>query len=349
MSCAASIDSFKLMKTIATISLTILTTLTFAQKIFTVDNFAKEYYGKIQISDTSEVFSKGWIAIYERKTNNQIIKVMSDELALTLHDGKAFANIKSLPYGEQSLIMYDDFNFDGKKDFAICDGQNSSYHLPSFRIYLASEKGFLYSNEFTTLSQEYTGMFNIDAKAKRIYTMAKSGCCLHEFSEFMVVNNKPKAVKIVTDKQDLPFNTTTEETWNGKKMVKKSIRTIDTDQEGIEVILSFNIPRNNKQVILYNINDRMLYYALVRKDSTVEFSYPIEAVYNSPDFQFDSTANKLSVTFRNKTATYNVYEQQNEIGITIKQEGKTSNWVGDIDTRKGSLDRLRKVKLDNVH
>jgi hypothetical protein len=33
----------------------------------------------------------------------------------------------------KSLIMYEDFNFDGKKDLAICDGQNSSYHLPSLR------------------------------------------------------------------------------------------------------------------------------------------------------------------------------------------------------------------------
>ena len=33
--------------------------LAVAQAIFTVDGFAKEYYGKIEISDTTEVFSKG--------------------------------------------------------------------------------------------------------------------------------------------------------------------------------------------------------------------------------------------------------------------------------------------------
>ena len=83
------------MKALTTILLTIFTTVTLAQNIFTVDNFSKDYYGKIQISDTSEVFSKGWVAIYDRRTNKQIIKLASDELALTLHDGKAFANIKS--------------------------------------------------------------------------------------------------------------------------------------------------------------------------------------------------------------------------------------------------------------
>ena len=338
------------MRTLTTILLLIfIATLSFAQKVFTVDNFSKEYYGKIQISDTSEVFSKGWVAIYNRNTNKQIIKVVSDELALTLHGGKAVANIKSLPYGEQSLIMYEDVNFDGKKDLALCDGQNSCYHGPSFKIYLATDKGFLYNKEFTRLAQEYCGMFNIDREAKRIYTMTKSGCCWHEYSEFIVVNNSPKAIKIITDQQDMPYNIYTEEVWNGKSMVKKSVKTIDTEQEGIEVILSFKVPTNGKQIILYNINDRMLYYAVVKKDSSVEFSYPIEAVYQSRDFTFDTAAGNLAVTFKNKDAIYKVYERHNEVGIAITVDSKEYNWLGDTSTKKGSLDRLRRVKIDNVY
>lgn len=337
------------MRTLLTTLLLTLTSVTFAQNVFTVDNFSKGYYGRIQIDDSSKVFSKGWIVIYDRRANKQIIKVVSDELALTLHEGKAIANIKSLPYGEQSLIMYEDFNFDGKKDFAICDGQNSCYHGPSFKIYLATDKRFVYSKEFTRLSQEYCGMFTTDAKSKRIYTMTKSGCCWHEFSEFIVVNNKPKAIKIITDDEAMPFNVHTEITWDGKVMKKKSTKTIDAEQEGIKVILSFKIPKNNKQIILYNINDRMLYYALIQKDSTVEFSYPIEAVYQSRDFRFDSTSNNMAVTFKNKNANYNIYERRNEIGITINTNGKTYNWVGDLNTKNGSLSNLRKVKLDNVY
>lgn len=337
------------MRTLTTIFLTIFTTLIFAQKVFTIEKFSKDYYGKIQISDTSEVFSKGWIAIYDSKTKKQLIKVVSDELALELHEGKVVANIKSLPYGEQSLIMYEDFNFDGIKDFAICDGQNSCYHGPSFKIFLSTDKGFLFNKEFTRLSQEYCGMFNIDDKAKRIYTMTKSGCCWHEFSEFIVVNNKPKAIKIYTEEQDTPFNISTSEIWNGKSMVKNSVRTIDLDQEGIVVILSFQVPKKDKKIILFNLNDRMLYYVLVRKDNTVEFSYPIDADYQSTDFQFDNTANSLGVTFKNKSTTYKVYEQLSQIGITINTDGKTYNWIGDLNSKRGSLDRLRKVKLENVY
>ncbi len=98
--------------------------------------------------------------------------------------------------------------------------------------------------------------------------MTKSGCCWHEFSEFIVQNNKPRAIRISTVQQEIPFSIYTEEIWNGKAMVKKSVKTIDMEQEGIEVILSFKVPANGRQVILYNINDRMLNYAAVRKDSS---------------------------------------------------------------------------------
>src|SRR6185369_18098184 len=104
---------------------------------------------------------------------------------------------------------------------------------------------------------------------------------------------------------------------NGKTMVKKTRRTIDIEQEGIEVILSFIVPENGKKIILYNINDRTLNYALLRKDSTVEFFFPIETVYKNPDFRFDSSATGLSVTFTNKTATYKIYDRPNELGVEI--------------------------------
>lgn len=326
----------------------ITSNLTFAQTVFTVDNFSKDYYGKVEISDTTEVFSKGWVAIYNRKTNKQIIKVVSEELAFSLHDGKVFANIKSSPYGEQSLIMYEDYNFDGKKDFAIEDGQNSCYHGPSFKIYLATNKGFSYSEAFTKLAQEYCGMFQVDYSEKKIYTMTKSGCCWHQFSEFIVKNNKPKAIKIITEEQDFAFNIFTEETWNGKRMIKKQEKTIDTEQEGIQIILSFIVPENGKKVILFNINDRTLNYAILRKDSTVEFSYPIETVYQNPDFKFNKSKTNRSVTFSNKSATYKIYERPTELGIEITIDGKTYNLLGDNKTKTGGLDNLLKVQLDNV-
>lgn len=318
-----------------------------SQTVFIVDNFSPNYYGKILIDDTAEVFSKGCITIYEKKTNKQIIQVPSEELALFLHNGKAVANIRLLPYGEQSLIIYDDFNFDNKKDFALEDGQNSCYHGPSFRIYLATNNGFIYNEDFTRLAQEYCGMFSVDNDKKKIYTMTKSGCCWHEFSEFIVQNNKPKAVKIVTEEQAFPFYVYSEQVWNGKAMVEKTSTVLDLEEEGIQVLLSFCIPENGKKAVLYAI-EQTLYYALIRKDSTVEFSFPIETGYKEFDFTLDSSADKISVRFVNNSAIYTIYERKGEMGMKVNMNGKTYHLTGDNKTATGSLKNLFTTPLHNI-
>lgn len=63
-----------------------------AQQTYVVDDFSPSYFGKIYIQDTAEVFSPGWISIYDKKTKKEVIKVESEELALSLHNGKAQSN-----------------------------------------------------------------------------------------------------------------------------------------------------------------------------------------------------------------------------------------------------------------
>jgi hypothetical protein len=335
------------MKYLTATLLLFLCNFTFAQATFKVNNFSKDYYGKIFIADTSEVFSKGWIAIYDTKSQKQIIKVAAEELALTLYNGKALANIKQLPYGEQSLIMYEDYNFDGIKDFAIEDGQNSCYHGPSFRIYLASKTGFKFSPDFTALAQEYCGMFQVDYKQKKISVMTKDGCCWHQFSEFIVENNKPKVIKIVEDDQTgFPYNNYSEQNWDGKKMVTISKRMITLDEEGVKTIFSFKVDKNQKQVVLFNNNDRTLNYVLIDKNDEVEFSFPINIAYQNPDFNFDRKNN--TITFQNKNVIYTIYDNNNSIGITIVTGGKTYNWIGNNTTKKGKLTDITTTPLDNV-
>ena len=54
---------------------------------------------------------------------------------------------------------------------------------------------------FTGVSQEgRLGMFDLDAKRKRLRALSKSGCCWHMTEEFIVINNRPKKVlEIVED------------------------------------------------------------------------------------------------------------------------------------------------------
>ena len=227
------------------------------------------------------------------------------------------------------------------------DGQNSCYHGPSFQIYLATENGFEKSLEFTRLAQEYCGMFDVDSENKILHTMTKSGCCWHQFSTFIVENNKPKAIEIVEeDNRDFAISTLTIERWNGKKMVKTSQRTIDLEEEGIKTVLSFRIPKKNKDVVLYNINDRTLNYVLVDKDGNVEFAYPIETIYKNPDFVYRPQTQTL--TFKNEDATYCIYLSADKVGIEITVGKKKYLWKGNRATVKGSLKTLFSPRLDNV-
>lgn len=334
------------MKFLRTFLLLLVTQHTFAQNIFTVDDLSKDFYGKISIDDASAVFSPGWVAIYERRSHKEIIKITSDELALLLPEGKVISPNMSLPYGEQRLIIHEDFNFDGKKDLAIEDGQNSCYHGPSFQVYLATDKGFVFNSDFTRLAQDYCGLFGVDNKTKTISVSTKDGCCWHEFSQFKVINNKPRAIKIITENAigASPLIAITEQTWNGKTMITKKMVQLYT--EGIDTIFSFIVPENGKRVLLFS-SEQQLYYALLRKDGTVEFSFPDLTADPVGSFTF-YPQERRRIVFRNKNATYTVYETAGNIGIDITTGGKTYHWAGEMETRKGSLYKYTTMGFSNV-
>lgn len=320
-----------------------------AQATFTVDQFSKTYYGKIFIADTAAVFSSGWVAIYDRSNNKELLKVQSDELALSLHEGQAVANIKELPYGEQSIIMYEDYNFDGIKDLAIEDGQNSCYHGPSFQVYLGLKSGFAYSTEFTRLGQEYCGMFQVDDQKKRLYASTKSGCCWHQFSEFTVEGNRPRAVKIVEEDFSggaYPYGVVTEKIWDGRKMISSSKTILSIDEgNGVKEILSFRAAKNGKKMILFTTSEgRALDYALLDKEEAVEFSYPEED--GAGRFDYHKAGNTL--VFKNRNATYTIYCKKDSAGILVDVGGKHYDWTADPATIKGDLSSLGVAAPENV-
>ncbi|MCB2408144.1 XAC2610-related protein [Hymenobacter lucidus] len=299
-----------------------------AQRQYRVDDFSKAYFGKIYLADTAEVFSPGWVAIYDKKTRKQVLKVTSDELALFTHNGKAESNVLELPYGEQSLIISNDFNFDGRLDLALQDGQNSCYHGPSFQVYLGTATGFVPSPAFTALAQEYCGMFSTDAKAKRLSVMTKSGCCWHEWSEFIVRNNKPFLVRRVTDQMtQYPFSEHSEEVWNGSRyVVTANTRQIILDSPDIRIICSFQVADSDKQVMLFTTDDTRLYYALLRKDDTVEFVFPgLDVDPTEVPFALRRTGPDVSLEFFNGPAAYVISETAaGTMTVTARSGAKTA-------------------------
>jgi len=318
-----------------------------AQVTLTVDHFSATYYAQVTVEDTSEVFSKGAVAIFERGNPVPIIEVTSDELAVSLHNGEALANIRELPYGEQSVIIFEDFNFDGKKDFAIENGQNSCYHGPSFQVYLSTLTGFAYSEAFTELAQNYCGMFDVDTTFRTLHTMTKDGCCWHQFSEFIVENNAPKAMHVIEeDARLLPLVTVNEQKWDGSKMVEKVSRVFDGSQTELHTVLSFPVSGKNRRVLLY-LSEGTLNYVLLSGEDNVELAYPADAPQEEPaPFIYDSKAGTLS--FRNEDAVYTIVNSPEKTGIWIRWKGRQTFWNAALGGLEGSLKSMPQPLPPNV-
>lgn len=308
----------------------------FCQTTFVVDNLSKEYFGKLHIEDTTKVFSKGWVAIFDKKSKKQLIKIDSDELTFRLHKGKVLANIKELPYGEQSQILYEDYNFDGVKDFAIMDGQNSCYHGPSFQIYLAKGKTFKQSPEFTELSQNYCGMFDTDHKTKTISTMTKSGCCWHQYSQFKVKNDIPYPSKIVEEELSVSGITWDYKEQNlvNNKMVKSTYQKLALEVDKDNLLLSFEF-ENKKKMQVFHI-ESILYYVFTDANGKIELLY-------TDNFEYSKTDN--SITFSNFNNThYVIYDEK----IVVKTPNKTYDMKSANETKIGTLAKLKNMKFDNL-
>ena len=157
----------------------------FGQETFKIDDFSDKYYGKAFISDKSKPYCGGWVAVFDRKTNKELIRVDADELSYELHDNRMRANIAEGPYGEHSVLFYGDFNFDGVKDFALMDGLHGWNHTPSFKIYLASGKGFKFSSEFSRLTHENCGIFTVDEENNTVKTLTRGAGAWSEVSTYI--------------------------------------------------------------------------------------------------------------------------------------------------------------------
>jgi len=319
------------------------------QNTFIIKGFSNEYYGKLYIEDSEETFSPGWIAIYRESNNEEIFRVEAEQLYFELHDGEVKANIQELPYGEQSVIIYDDFNFDGIKDFAIMDGMGSCYGGPSFSIYLGDNKGnFNFNEDFTRLAHDYCGMFDYNMDEKVINTMTKSGCCWHQFSQFVVENNIPVEIyTAVVDAFNFPYEITTVTERKNGKMIETTTREIDVSS--IDAILTFALENGKKVFVFPMTSNNIINYVLLKENETSEFDYYYDVKEsNRENFKFETTSQGKTLTFSNRNVVYEIYEFDDMIGVKVNIDGQVYDLKGKLSTKQGSLSKINTENYENV-
>jgi len=200
---------------------------TAAGPVYSIESVAKNYNARFTVDHCAKTDcgGKATIEIIDKRTKKTIQTLYSKDLTFFLDEKQLpTANVIEL-YGEQSPLIFDDFNFDGHVDVAVRNGNNSGYGGPSYDIYLYNQQlhKFMLSKALTQLASTNLGMYTTDAKRKRLITFTKDGCCWHQTSEYLVINNAPQAVaRLIEDARTGDVVTVTTETYTNGKWSKRA-------------------------------------------------------------------------------------------------------------------------------
>lgn len=301
----------------------LFSTFCFAQKKITINDFSPKYHAEI-------IFVGGE---QEEQHRIDIIETASDKTVAStksMLSGYALENLESnvavLPYGDHSIIIFDDFNFDGKDDIAIRTGNFGCYGGPSYDVFIFDGRTFKENEKFTDLATSYCGFFDYDPETKQIRTMTKSGCGWHEFSTFKVQKGDPVLLKRLTREVGAgPYYLMTEETWiNGKRTVEES-KYLVTDLMDRDRIFSFRTV-SGKLMQLVDYNESLSYF-FSDKEEKIELLF-------SGTFIYDRKNN--SINFTNKDAYYSIFPDR----IEVKHKGKKAVIKAENGTQKGSISEI---------
>lgn len=311
-----------------------------AQATYTVQDFSDRYTAEVYLEDPGAVFSPGWVAVYHKQTGEQLVRVESDDLAADIADGKVEANVVQRPYGKQSVLIYEDFNFDGEKDLAISDGNHSCYGGPSYQIYLAQEGRFSYSEDFTRLAQEFCGMFAVNPSEQTLETMTKEGCCWHQFSTYAIKEDKPYLIRRVEEGHSYtePYWEYTVHQREKDSLVTASYHVLDkggfVGEDGAfnaDLLLYFQFEKGKQMFLFRDQTMGKIFYAFTDKEDKIELLYSGKMDWNEKE---------NGIEFRNKQAVYTLFKDK----LKVQVDAKT--YLFQPLRKEGSLQRFLEIKED---
>ena len=138
---------------------------------------------------SDEALCRTIIGIYPKGESASAMQQIELEMPFPLNESKR-------PYYSEDSLVCPDINFDGHDDLVFLSGHMGSYGGPSFDIYLyePDKKAFIRNEALEELGYMGLGLFKIDPERKILGVSSKSGCCYHQYDEFVMENNLPVLV-----------------------------------------------------------------------------------------------------------------------------------------------------------
>ena len=214
------------MKKLTIVFILLFSTSAFAQKTFDIKDASKYFDIKVKVEtcDGTTCTGKGTYSFYKKGGTTPYQVISLPETSVHLDDEGVVVN-GVLPYGKQSAVVIEDYNFDGMEDVSLSTGDNGGYGSTSYNIYLSSRAAgkFVYNAAFTKALISL-GNIEIDKTKKTFSTFNKSGCCWHITERYDVVAGKPRKIYEKVEDATIPDETkvkvTTKTLVNGKWKTK---------------------------------------------------------------------------------------------------------------------------------
>lgn len=356
---------------------TFIFSFSYAETIYQIEKFSDRYSAKV-IVDPENI--KDWnvsnqnyfdnpnalVIVFDEKQQKNVIEQPITFYSYDTNDkGELNSNVLEMPYGEQSIIQYDDFNFDGVPDIAIQMGRFSCYGGPAYNIYLGHENGFKYHEKLSEIGSEYCGMFDSDEETKTISAMTKSGCCWHKYDTYRVEGEDVwLSYSRVESTWRSAFLEMTEAWFNQlEKKTKDRIQYMILDsEEQNDSTLSFTVNDGRNRVFLDDYGNINYYFLKAEKASeemkditeplySLDFIYPPINLKEEQSYLFIYQSNNDvdELIFNNGWAEYRIYETKNSVGVKVIRQGKTHDIKGDYQSLKGHLaDFVKSIEVENL-
>jgi hypothetical protein len=189
--------------------------ISYAQKTLSLRESSRVYDMTVQVSrcgedkDNPNRCEKARISFY-RKGAESPFQVL-DLPAIEIYIGRLVYNPQidrkpRISTEDEYSFVFDDFNFDGKEDFAVRNGRGGGYSEPSYSVFLYNDirKLFVKSRHLSELTlAPYLGLFLVDPEKQYLTAFTKSGCCFQETKVFRSSLNFLGLIEETTQEVDM--------------------------------------------------------------------------------------------------------------------------------------------------
>jgi len=225
-----------------------------AEETLRVENASKKYALEVSVAgcggsersdDDNNCDGPARVQIYRKgaKTPFQVLRLANLQLYKDTAAYSPETNEKPRGlYAEEYTFVFQDFDFDGEEDLAVCNGRDGGYGGPSYNVYLFDKrsKRFVENQRLSALTDApYLGLFFPDPKRKRLTVHSKSGCCFHETRVYRMAGGRPVLVEQVTEEargegevdDDLIVTTTTKRRVGRRWVVRTKREKVKRDSQ----------------------------------------------------------------------------------------------------------------------